>query len=69
MNDPIESVPNEITLPKGIVLGKTGTSVLVSLAAYGAVSATKDAVRFSKKILRNRKLKKAADQAEQTPEQ
>jgi hypothetical protein len=53
--------PDQITtaaeaLPTdGIVLGKTTSRVVISLAIYGGLSLTRDSVRFAKKIIDSRK--------------
>lgn len=68
MNDQIESATETISA-NGIVLGKTGTAVVASLAIYGAVSLAEDVVSLAKKIARRRKATEAPEQAEKTPQQ
>lgn len=67
MNDQIETATQ--LSESGISFGPTGTTVITSLAIYGAMSLTRDVASLAKKIHRNRKAKKAAEQAETTPEQ
>lgn len=67
MNDQIETATEELPV-NGIVLGRTGATIVISLAAYGAVSLLEDAVSFVKKINRNRKAEEAAKVETDTPE-
>lgn len=67
MNDQIESATETLSLD-GIVLGKTATTIVTSLAVYGALSLTRDVTGFAKKVYNKRKAtREAAEKADPTP--
>lgn len=69
MNDQIETATEALS-ESGITFGPAGATAVTSLAIYGALSLTRDATRFTKKVIQNRKAKKAAEKAVvETPQQ
>ena len=65
MNDHIET-PVETVPVEGIALSRNATVIVASLAAYGAVSLTRDVTRKAKSILANRKASKETETQSET---